>query len=305
MDKHSVNWRGYIPAITTPFSQDGALDVAAVQQLHGWVYQNGVHGMIVLGTQGEWFSLTKAEKQTLLQVTGDQLGGKLPLIAGCNAFTASEAIDNIEAAAASGFDGVLITPPPYVVPTDEEILAFYQDISAESALPICVYNWPPGTNVDMSLPLLAELAKLDKVVAIKNSTPNKEHFLNVLLALKDQVRIFGVPMNEQGIALVREHDADGTMGAGAVLGSDQPDFFNAIWAGDVERAKQLGQRDETVMRDLFKPDYTGRFGSAQATFKEALNLQGLPGGYTRRPILPLTAQGSQKVRETLQKLGKI
>ena len=305
MDRHSVNWRGYIPAITTPFSQDGALDVDATKRLHHWVYQNGVHGMIVLGTQGEWFSLSKAEKQTLLQITGEQLSGKLPLIAGCNAFTAGEAIDNIESAAANGFDGVLITPPPYVVPTDEEILAFYQDISAVSALPICVYNWPPGTNVDMSLSLLSSLAKLDKVVAIKNSTPDKEHFLNVLLALKDEVRIFGVPMNERGIALVRDHNADGTMGAGAILGRDQPDFFNAIWAGDYERAKLLGKRDEIIMGDLFKPDYTGRFGSAQATFKEALNQQGLPGGYTRRPILPLTPQGAQKVRETLAKLGKI
>lgn len=305
MDRHSVDWRGYIPAITTPFTKDGAFDEEATRQLHRWVYHNGMHGMIVLGTQGEWFSLTREEKRRLFQITGDQLSGKLTLIAGCHSFTAAEAVENIAMAADCGFDGALITPPPYVVPTEAEILAFYEDISDAAALPVCVYNWPPGTNVDMPLSLLSRIAKLDKVVAIKNSTPDREQFLEVFFALKDQVRIFGIPMNEQGISLVRDHDADGTMGAGAVLGRDHPDFFNAIWAGDIDRARLLGERDETIMRDWFKPDYTGKFGSAQATFKEALNQQGLPGGYPRRPILPLDKEGAQEVKKTLQKLGRI
>ena len=305
MDRHSVDWRGYIPAITTPFTQDGTFDEKATRQLHRWVYDNGMHGMIVLGTQGEWFSLTRAEKQRLFQITGDQLSGKLTLIAGCHSFTAVEAIENIATAAACGFDGALITPPPYVVPTEAEILAFYGDISDAATLPICVYNWPPGTNVDMPLPLLSQIAKLDKVVAIKNSTPDRKRFLEVFFALKDQVRIFGIPMDPLGISLVTEHDADGTMGAGAVLGRDHPDFFNALWAGDIEQARRLGERDETLMRDWFKPDYTGKFGSAQATFKEALNQQGLPGGYPRRPILPLDEKGAREVGETLQKLGRI
>lgn len=305
MDRHSVNWRGYIPAVTTPFDQAGAFDEEATRQLHRWAYEKGMHGIIVLGTQGEWFSLNKAEKQRLFQITGEQLSGKLTLIAGCNSFTATEAIENIAAAADSGFDGVLLTPPPYIVPTEEEIFGFYAEVSRASSLPICVYNWPPGTNIDMSLPLLTRLADLEKVVAIKNSTPDPSHFLDVFFALKDKVRVFGVPMNEFGLTLVQYHQADGTMGAGAVLGSDHPNFFNAIWEGDIERARRMGQRDQTLMRAWFKPDYTGRFGSAQAIFKEALNQQGLPGGYPRRPILPLNDSGKQQVRETLKALGII
>ena len=305
MDRHSVNWRGYIPAVTTPFDQAGTFDEEATRQLHRWVYEKGMHGIIVLGTQGEWFSLSKAEKQRLFQITGEQLSGKLTLIAGCNSFTATEAIENIAAAADNGFDGVLLTPPPYIVPTEEEIFGFYAEVSQASSLPICVYNWPPGTNVDMSLPLLSRLADLEKVVAIKNSTPDPSHFLDVFFALKDKVRVFGVPMNEFGLTLVQYHQADGTMGAGAVLGSDHPNFFNAIWEGDIERARRMGKRDQTLMRAWFKPDYTGRFGSAQAIFKEALNQQGLPGGYPRRPILPLNDAGKQQVRATLVELGII
>lgn len=305
MDRNSVDWRGYIPALTTPFTADGHFDEEATRQLHRSMFEKGLHGIIVMGTQGEWFSLSPEEKQRLLDITGEQLSGKLTLIAGCNAFRAQDALHNIECAARAGFNGALLTPPPYIMPQDNEILAFYEEVSVRSPLPICVYNWPPGTNIDMSLSLLREVAELDHVVAIKNSTPDFGHFLEVFFALNDKVRVFGIPMNELGITLVQHHGADGTMGAGAVLGSDHPDFFNAIWAGDIERARELGQRDEKLMRAWFKRDYMGRFGSPQAIFKEALNQQGLPGGYPRRPILPLDKEGIAVIRQTLIELGKI
>ncbi len=305
MDRHSVSWRGYIPAVTTPFTAFGELDESAVQALYSWLYEQGMHGIVVLGTQGEWFSMTGEEKRRLLAIAGEQLGGKLTLIAGCTAFRAEEAIKNIAWAADCGFDGALLTPPPYMVPNEDEILAFYQEVNDASRLPICVYNWPPGTNVDMSLPLLSRLAELERVVAIKNSTPDLRHFMDVFFTLKDRVRVFGIPMNELGAALVLQHGADGTMGAGGVLGREHPDFFNALWEGDLERARALGERDTTLMRAWFTPGYTGRFGAAQAIFKEALNQQGLPGGYTRTPLLPLSEAGVGKVRETLTELGMI
>lgn len=303
MNREAINWRGYIPALTTPFAADESLDETAVQALHSWVLERGMHGAIVLGTQGEWFSQTPAEKRRLMELAAQQLRGKLTLIAGCNAFRAGEALENIACAAANGFDGALLTPPPYIMPTEREIYAFYEEVNAGSPLPICIYNWPPGTNVDMSLDLLSRLADLDKVVALKNSTPDLRHFINVLAALKDRVRVFGAPMNDLGITLVTHHGCDGTMGAGAVLGSDQPDFYNAIWAGDLARARELGARDSLLMRAWFNADYTGRFGSAQAIFKEALNQQGLPGGIPRRPILPLEAEGVAAIRATLAELG--
>ncbi len=305
MDRDSIDWKGYIPALTTPFAEDESLDEAGVQALHQWVLDNGVHGFIVLGTQGEWFSMTAGEKRRLMALTADRARGKLTLVAGCSGYRADEVLANISYAADAGFDGVLVTPPPYMMPTEREIYAFYSEISARSPLPICVYNWPPGTNVDMSLALLSRLADLERVVAIKNSTPDLRHFVAVLGGVRDRVRVFGAPMNDLGISLVTRHGCDGTMGAGAVLGSDQPNFYNAIWAGDLERASELGARDAQLMSDWFNADYTGRFGSAQAIFKEALNQQGLPGGVPRKPLLPLEEEGVDAVRETLKALGRL
>lgn len=305
MDKHSVDWRGYIPAITTPFTEQGELDVAGIEKLLSWLHEERMHGILVAGTQGEWFSLSAAERKRLFEIVGSHLRGRMTLLAGCNAFNAEGAIESSRLAAAAGFDGIIVTPPPYMVPTEEEILGFYQDVNAGTALPICAYNWPPGTNVDMSLPLLRSIAQLSNVVAIKHSTGNLRHFLDVFFALKDEVRVFGVPMNAFGVTLVQHHEAVGTMGAGAVLGRELPDYFNAVWEGDIARAVRIGDRNDLLMRAWFNEDYTGRFGSSQAIFKAALNVQGLPGGYPRRPLLPLGESGIRSVRETLKKLGRV
>jgi 4-hydroxy-tetrahydrodipicolinate synthase len=303
MDRHSVDWRGYIPAIPTPFTKDDKLDLEGLDRLLQWLLDEGMHGIIVGGTVGEWFTITPTERQALLAAVSRKLKGKIPLIAGCNAYTAEEVAANARLAAQSGFDGILVTPPPYMVPTEREILGFYREVNAAVSLPICVYNWPPGTNVDMSVELLQAISELSNVVAIKNSTGDLRRFLDVFFALKDRLRIFNVPMNSLGIPLVQQYGADGMMGAGAVLGRDLPGFFDAIWAGDLARAQRLGERNDLLMRDWFDSNYVGRIGSAQAIFKEALNQRGVAVGPPRRPLLPLDEHGVSVVRQTLQRLG--
>ncbi len=305
MDRHSVDWKGYIPAITTPFARDGALDLPALGALLEWLVGEGMHGLVLAGTTGEWFSMTPAERKQLFEAAGAQLKGRLPLIAGCNSFRAADVIAFAQAAADSGLDGLLITPPPYVTPTEDEIFGFYQTISDHVRLPICVYNWPPGTNVDMSYPLLERLAGLGKVVAIKNSTGKLDRFVAAAFGLHQRVRMFGLTMDAFGVALSAAGVGDGTMGAGAVLGRLQPTFYDRLWAGDAAGAVEVGKADRVLMRDWFTPDLTGRFGSAQAILKAALNLQGLPGGFPRSPILPLEPEGLASVERTLRSLGRL
>jgi 4-hydroxy-tetrahydrodipicolinate synthase len=294
-----------MPAITTPFDEQGQLDLPALRKLVEWLADQGMHGLIMAGTTGEWFSMSPEERKQLFNTVGEVLKGQLPLIAGCNAFTAAEVVSNAVTAAKSGFDGILVTPPPYVRPCEREVIAFYEDINQATPLPICVYNWPPGTNIDLSKETLLHLADLDNVVAIKNSTGNPEHFLDVMRALNKKVRIFGIPMTNKGAELVLNQEADGTMGAGGVLGQTQPDFYNALWAGDREKGLAAAAFDSRIMNDWFNTDYTAKFGSAQAIFKTALNLQGLPGGMPRRPILPLRDSDVAIVRNTLENLGRL
>lgn len=305
MDRNSVQWRGYMPAITTPFDALGALDLAALERLIDWLVAEGMHGITLLGTTGEWFSMLPEEKRDVFKTAAARVQGRIPVIGGCNAFTAREAIQTALAAADAGLDGILLTPPPYIMPSEREILNFFETVSDACPLPICVYNWPPGTNLDMSPDLLRRIADVDKVVAFKNSTSNVGAFSEAFFALRNQVRTFGFTSTGLGKAMVQHCGLDGSMGAGALLGREHPQFFEALWAGDEAKADLLLARDVALMRAFYKPTLTAVFGSAQAVCKEALNQMGLPGGYPRAPIMPLKEDEKQYVREVLGSLGKL
>lgn len=299
-----VGWRGYIPAITTPFDVDGQLDLSGLGTLLEWLHAEGMHGLVVAGTTGEWTSLAPQERKALITAVGEQMKGKISLIAGCTAFTAQEVVDFAETAHACGYEGVLVTPPPYIRPSPDEIVSFYQTVSDGSALPICVYNWPPGTGVDMDFDLLRRLADIENVVAIKQSTGDLRRFVQTYFGLCEQIRVFGHSMDDGGLALLRGGGGDGTMGAGGVLGRTQPDFYNHVWAGDFEAARACGRQDRVIMDAWYTSELVGRFGSGPAILKAALNIQGLPGGYVRRPLLDVREADLERIRETLASLGR-
>ncbi len=298
-----VNWRGYLPAITTPFKDDLSLDETGLGVLLEWLHGEGMHGLVLAGTTGEWTSMSKMERARLFEKTGEQMRGKLPLIAGCSSFTAQESIEFAAFAKSAGFDGILLTPPPYVRPNADEIVDFYTTVGAASELPICVYNWPPGTGIDMPLSLLERLADIDAVVAIKQSTPDFSRFAETFFALKDKVRVFGFPMNELGLTMLSVHDGDGTMGAGGVLGRAQTGFYDNLWAGDLEAARACGLKDRVLMKEWYTPDLIGRFGSGPAILKAALNARGLPGGRVRPPLRDVSDVHRAQIAKTLKELG--
>jgi 4-hydroxy-tetrahydrodipicolinate synthase len=303
MDRNDVDWYGYIPAITTPFDAEGAFDPAGFEEQMAWLRAERMQGVVLAGTTGEWFSLSADERATLFAEGRRNAGDELTVLGGCNALTAAEAIQHAKAAEKAKLDGILVTPPPYIVPTHEEVVAFYREVAAGTDMPICVYNWPRGCIVDLGINTLRELADIDNIVAIKNSTGDFRAFLNGMYELEDRVRYFGMPTSELGVELALAGHSDGLMGSGAPLGADHSDFWRAITDGDGERAIELGQRDRVVMTSWFGADYGALFGNAQAIMKTALRLRGIPAGQVRRPLLDLDAAGVERVRGTLESLG--
>lgn len=303
MNRNDVTWRGFFPALTTPFNRDGSLDLTGWRELLDLMLRQGMHGLVVLGTTGEWHSMTDDERRQVLEIAVEEVRGRIPVIAGVSAFTPSGVVALALHAQQAGADGVLFTPPPYVVPSPGEVLAFYRTVSDRIDLPIVVYNWPRGTGVDIDPELAMGLARIDKVVALKDSTPNRNQFFAKVELLKDHVILFGNYLNPIGLACLRYVGGDGWIGGGALLGEDLPNYFNALWAKEYDRALALAERWWQLSRKLFTPDMGGRFGSPQATLKAAMNLMGQPGGYPRPPYLPLTDDAIAKLREILTETG--
>ncbi len=303
MDRNSVDWTGYIPAITTPFDRKGRLDIDAFEGQMEWLVAERMHGVILAGTSGEWFSMSTAERADLFTAGAKFCKAGLWVIGACNAFTAAEAIIHADAAQEAGLNGILLTPPPYMVPNRREIVTFFRAVSDATEIPMTVYNWPRGCIVDMDVELLDELADIDNVVAIKNSTGNFAEFLNGMYRLEDRVRYFGLPTNALGTDLALLGHGDGLMGSGGVLGADHPDYWRAIADENRPLAIELGERDRVIMTEWFRPDYGVQFGNQQAIMKTALRLRGVPAGFVREPLLELTSEEVARIEATLHKLG--
>lgn len=303
--RNRVDWRGYIPAIVTPFHADGGIDFGGLGVMLDWLHAEAMHGLVVAGTTGEWPSLAPEERRQLFSAVAGQMAGRLPLLAGCTAFRASDVLDYARHAADVGFEGILVTPPPYIRPDETEILGYYADISTACPLPICVYNWPPGTGIDMSLELLMRIAELDNVVALKQSTSDLRRFVATFFALNDVVRVFGHSMDEHGLQLLHACGGDGTMGAGAVLGRVHADFYNHLWAGDLAAARACGAKDRVIMDAWYTRDLVGRFGSGPAILKAGLVARGLPVGHVRKPLRDVSAAAAEEIRQTLATLGMV
>ena len=136
MDRDDVSWSGYWPACPTPFAEDGAFDPDALRALLEWYIGEGLHGVLINGTTGEWFSQTADERKLVAETAIDQVAGRVPVVVGCTAYTAHEAADFGRHAAAAGAAGIASTPPPYSKPYEDETVAYYSELSAAVDAPL-------------------------------------------------------------------------------------------------------------------------------------------------------------------------
>jgi 4-hydroxy-tetrahydrodipicolinate synthase len=289
MNREDVDWQGYFPAFVTPFTEAGALDLDTLGDLVDHYVTQGMHGILVNGTCGEWFSQSDAERHAVAEAAVARAAGRLRVIVGCTAYTAAQSAEFARHALGAGADGVLISPPPYVKLFPHEVVAFYEDVSSRVEGPIAVYNWPYGAGVDIDTDLADRLADVEHVVAIKDSTPDADQFFATSRRVRDRVRVFGPYMTERGVEELRTHGGDGTVGGGSLFGRPDPQFWESYWAGDLESAHEHARRSDRLFPQLWLPGgWAGKFGPYQSQLKALMRMLGQPAGYVRAPRLPIT-----------------
>lgn len=289
MDRNDVDFKGYFPAFITPFREDGAVDEDGIRALVDHYVEQGMHGIMVNGTCGEWFAQTPDERRLVAETALSQAAGRLTVFVGCTAYTAIEAAEIAKHALAHGADAVAITPPPYSKPFPDEIVQFYTDVSDLVAGPIVVYNWPHGTSVDISTELAGRLADIEHVVALKDSTPNAEQFYATVREVVGRIRVFGPFMSERGLEVLRESGGDGTIGGGSLYGRPDPEFWEAHWRGETEYPEAHAKRSDALFPKLWLPGgWAGHWGAYQSQLKVLMGMLGQPTGQVRRPRLPIT-----------------
>ena len=305
MNRDDVQWRGYWPACPTPFAEDESYDEESHRRLLDWYVGEGMHGVFVNGTTGEWFSQSTEERRHVAETAIDQVGGRMTVVIGCTSFTPKEAAELGRHALAAGADGIGSTPPPYAKTYDDETVAYYQALSDGVDGPIMIYNWPHGTNVDIGPDLAERLVEIENVVGLKDSTPSFEQFSETTRRIVDRARVIGPFMSEAGLDLLLEVGGDGFIGGGSLWGAPDAEFWEAVWRGDVESARAHARRTDELFPKLWLPGgWGGHFGAYQSQLKALMRMLGQPGGTVRPPRLPVTDEASlTRMREILAEAG--
>ena len=288
---------GSIPALVTPFSKN-CVDEDSLRGLVEWQVEHGSDALVPCGTTGEGATLTAAEQKRVIEIAVEVSGGRVPVIAGCGSNSVAVAIEHLHAAADAGADAALIVMGYYNRPSQAGMLAAFRALSEASELPIIVYNIPGRAVVDISVDTLAEIAKLPKVVGVKDATGNLGRVSAQRLACgEDFCQLSG--NDETALAF----NAMGGVGCISVTANVAPKLCS-----DFQRAMREGRWDQALeLQDRLYPLHVALFTDASpGPAKYALS-RVRPGFPTelRLPLVEPSDASKRAVDEALAHVGLI
>ncbi|KTE16006.1 dihydrodipicolinate synthase family protein [Sphingopyxis sp. H115] len=179
-------WEGVYPAATTQFGEDLSVDYTATQRVQSALVDDGVTGLIILGTCGENNSLEPDEKRKVLTGAVEAIAGRVPIVAGISELTTARAVQYAKDAEKLGADALMLLPAMVYVPTPEELQAHFRAVAEATALPIMLYNNPPAYRVDVDFATLEALRDVPNIVAVKESAPDPRRFTDVFNRFGDR-----------------------------------------------------------------------------------------------------------------------
>jgi 4-hydroxy-tetrahydrodipicolinate synthase len=281
----------------TPADPDGTVDTGALVQILERLDVPGIDSIGLLGSTGNYLYLTREQRKRAIDAATKALRGRKPLIVSAGALRTDDAQRLAKDAEEAGVDGLLLAPVSYNALTQEEVYQHFQAVASSTALPICIYNTPGTTHFDFSDELLARIAQLPNVVALKQPAPTtepKERHEELRAKLPS-----GFHVGYSADWLVAEPlMAGGSTWFSAIAGvlpKPSVALMEAIRKGDHAEVKRVSAALQPTW-DLFK-----EFGDLRVIFA-FVNELGLCKAAPPRPILPLAASQHDRIRSALASL---
>lgn len=282
----------YVPLITT-FDERLAIDYGAWGEAIDWQVGNGTHGIIVGGSTGEFFSLTREERIEQFAFAGKRIGGRVPLIAGVNTLVARECYELAAAARDAGADALLVAAPPYSQPSQEELAAHVLEIDRVADLPIMLYNYPARTGTGMEEAFLDRVAQSANVCAIKESSGDGDR-IRLLTGRYPPLQLSAGSEHQ-----VLEFFAWGARSWVSVIANFMPRAAVALFETCVLRNDFAAGRKQ-MLKLLPLLSWLEQGGRFLPAVKFACEFLGRPAGPVRPPFLPLTEAEQAELRLILE-----
>jgi 4-hydroxy-tetrahydrodipicolinate synthase len=272
---------GILTAMVTPFDKDGGLHEDAAVRLMHHLLENGSDGLVLAGSTGESPTLTDEEKCRLWELATAETRRDATIVAGTGTYDTRHSVELTERATEIGVDAVLVVTPYYNRPNRRGIKAHFEAVAAATDLPVIVYNIPSRTATDIPNDLLAELAQIENVAAVKQARYEDMQPIDGmdLLAGNDDVLARVMDMGGAGGILVASH----LVGREMRRIIDEPDHRQEI---------------EDGLRDLYR---ALTVTTNPIPVKTALQLVGHDVGGLRLPLVDATDEETAVIREALER----
>lgn len=288
-------FRGTYTVLITPLTADGQhVDVPALKKLVNWQIEQGIRGLIPLGSTGEFLSLTPEERQLVIETCVSTAANRVPVLIGTGAEWTDECVRLSREAQTMGADGVMIIPPFYSSPTDDELFTHYRKVGEAIDIPIMVYNNPATANVDLKPELVARLSRIDACQYIKESTLEVTRVRDIIELCGDRMTVFAGILGYESFWL-------GAQGWVAVCSNLIPQMSARLFELVADERNQpealaLYKKMLPIVRWVGGHRYV-------AASKDGLAMMGLPVGQPRAPRLPLPDADRADLRAELDRMG--
>ncbi len=279
---------GIITAMCTPFTEDGSVDEPAARKLARHLIENGSHGVVVAGTTGEGPTLTDSEQVSLLGAVIDEVGDEALVAAGTGTNDTRHSQELSAASEQAGADAVLVVTPYYNKPNRAGLLAHFEAVAGAVSCPVILYNIPSRCVVNMPPDLLAELATIDNIVAVKQANDDELGPVEGLAILAG---------NDNTLMRTMEFDgAGGIAVASHLVGNEMRALYDAAKAGDLDKAREI----DTSLQPFFE---ALSVTTNPIPVKAGLELLGVCSARARLPMVEADEAQLATVRDALERQG--
>lgn len=282
-------------AMITPMNKDRSVNYRAAVDLARRLGENGSDGVVLSGTTGESPTLSFDEKVKLFSEVTDALGGQVEIIAGTGSNSTEDTITLTKAAENAGVDGIMLVTPYYNKPPQQGLYEHFKAVALQTSLPIMIYNVPGRTNTNILPETIAQLAKIDNIVAVKEASGNLEQVSVLKTLVPEDFLIYSgddaltlpiLAVGGAGVVSVVSH----------LVGREIKAMIAAFGTGKAEEAMEI----HLQLMPLFKAMF---LTTNPVPVKRALEFMGFETGPLRLPLVDLTEQEAQTIKEVLSKMG--
>jgi 4-hydroxy-tetrahydrodipicolinate synthase len=294
-------FRGAYTALITPMKDSGEVDYEGFRRLVNFQLEEGIDGLVPLGTTGETPTLDEDEEEKLIRIVMDEVQGKVPVIIGAGSNSTRHTVMYVKRARDMGADAALVVTPYYNKPNDDGLLRHFR-AAAETGLPIVVYNIASRTGRNIPTPAMEKIAQIPGIAGVKEASGDLGQMADVIntiaLPFRKEGRPFAVLSGDDGMTLPLA--ALGGDGVISVISNLVPARVKALTraclSGDFEEARRL----HFELLPLVK---TACIETNPVPIKAAMTWAGLPGGPCRLPLGRLETRNAPPLREAMRGLG--